>query len=204
MVVNVTWLCIVMATLMAAAQKKDMTASDESAIRELLNAEEFKQEERDELAKLGGLSPAAFPLFARILDDPKEDGSVAVRTLRVLSEIKADRSQFLERAVAKLAHSHPSIRRTAVELLAQIGSERDAAPIVALLWDEAWEIPFATANTLVAIGDRRALTAMDVWLNSSIHYADAAGYAVQRKHVIKCREQLKARLDKEKATKPKP
>ncbi len=201
MVVNMTWLCIVMATLMAAAQKKDMTASDESAVRELLKAIEFKQGARDELAKLGGYSSNAFPLYARILDDPKENGRMAVRTLIVLSEIKADRSQFLERAVAKLAHTRPSVRRTAVGLLAQIGSERDAAPIVALLWDEAWEIPFAAADTLVAIGDRRSLAAMDVWLNSSIHYADAAG---QRKHVIKCREELKARLDKEKATKPKP
>ncbi len=202
MLVTITLLCIMLATLPASAPEKEMPASDESAVRELLNAIEFKQEERDELAKLGGYSPAAFSLYIRILDDPKENANMAARTLLVLSKIKADRSQFLERVVAMLAHSRSSVRQYAVELLAQIGSERDAAPIVALLWDEAWEIPFAAANTLVAIGDRRSLTAMDVWLNSSIHYADAAGYAVQRKHVIKCREQLKARLDEAKAKKP--
>ena len=56
MVVNVTWLCIVMATLPTSAQKKDMTASDESAIRELLNAEEFMQfAHQNEAGRLSGV-----------------------------------------------------------------------------------------------------------------------------------------------------
>jgi HEAT repeat protein len=106
---------------------------------------------------------------------------------------------FVEpRLAAVVAHSHPDVRRTAVILLGQIGSERDAARVVALLSDEEWTIPFAAAKALAAIGDRRAPAAMDVWLNSGLHRANAAEYEAQRKHVIKCRDELKERLDKAK------
>lgn len=173
-----------------------MPAADEGKIRKLMNNEEGIN--RIAFARAGGFSPAAFPLYARILDDPKEDSYIVEQTLWVLSKVNADRSRFLERAVAKLADAHPGVRLTAVELLAQIGSEQDAAPVVALLADEKWEVPFAAAKALAAIGDRRTLAAMDVWLNSGLHRANVAEYEAQRKHVAKCRDELKQRLEKAK------
>ena len=85
--------------------------------------------------------------------------------------------------------------------LAQIGSSRDCAPIVAILSDREWTNSIAAAKTLAAIGDQRSLIAIDVWLNSSSprrHEGEKLTEMV-RKNVIKYRDELKARLEKEKA-----
>lgn len=157
------------------------------------------------MTRLGGLCSAAFPLYTRILDEPKEDTFIVMRTLVVLanSGIKADRNHFPERVVAKLAHPHAGVRGSAVELLAQIGGARDAAPVVALLSDEKWEVPFAAAKTLAAIRDRRGLTARDAWLNSGTpHNSGNKDNEVLRKHGTKCRDVLKQRLGKAKPPSP--
>ncbi len=86
------------------------------------------------------------------------------------------------------------MRVFAVRLLGQIGSERDTPPIVALLSDKDPTISCNAATTLQAIGNHRTLTALDVWLNSGNHQDNE----VLRKHVAKCRDELKQRLEKEK------
>jgi len=194
-------LIIVVAVLQPPAPQKDKPAVDEARIRWVLNDEEGI--DRKELTKVGGLSPAAFPLYARILDNPKEDPNIVAGILWCVKEIKADRSQFLDRAVTRLADVDNSVRRTALSLLAQIGSARDEAPIVALLSDKEWTNAIAAAKTLAAIGDRRALAAMDVWLATSTPHGDRnARFDVTfRQDIAKYRDQLKARLEKEKKEK---
>src|ERR1041385_433242 len=98
MAVSFNWLLIVAMTLQPPAPEKAISAQDEAKIRRLLNSEEAVN--RGELAKHGGLSPAAFPLYARILDDPKEDARLASRVLWAITLIKGDRCQFVDRAVA--------------------------------------------------------------------------------------------------------
>lgn len=183
---------------------KRMSPQTEAAIKELLNAEEFKQRERDALAKLGGYSLAAFHLYAQILDsDRKEDYYIIQRVLRVLAEptFKADRSQFLDRAIDKMTHWHSGVRRGALQLVAVIGSAADAAPVVVLLSDAEWTNAIVAAKTLATIGNRRTVAAMDVWLQSTIRPVDWNGpaHAIVRGEVAKARDELKQRLDKEKS-----
>ena len=192
--INVVLLMVTVA-FQAPAQDK-ITSKEEEQIRQLLEQDEDYDEK--ELARLGAFTPAAFPLYCRILDDPKEHRWIVGRTLYTLSIIKADRGQFVDRAVAKLTSPHISLRRGAVELLAQIGSPRDATPVVALLSDKEWTISISAAKTLAAIGDERTLVALDIWLNSG-SYQD---HKVVREHVMKSRDELKERLEKEKKQKP--
>ncbi|MGL6097102.1 MAG: HEAT repeat domain-containing protein [Fimbriiglobus sp.] len=158
----------------------------------------------DKLGRVGGLSEDAFPLYARMLDDPKEKKYAVVRTLFVLAspDMKGDRSSFVDRAVSRLTDPDWQVRSHAVRLLAQIGSTQDAAPVVALLSDDEYLNGIASAKTLAAIGDRRTLAAMDVWITTS--YArthptvvDQVKYdASYRQDIAKYRDELKARLDK--------
>lgn len=195
-------LIIVVNVLQPPAPGKDKPAVDEAKIRWLLNAEEAV--DRKELAREGGLSPAAFPLYARILDNPKEDPYIVGRVLWFLTEIKADRSQFLDRAVAKLADPDSGVRRSALNLLGVIGTARDEAPVVALLSDQEWTVAIAAAKTLAAIRDRRALAAIDVWLATSTPLKDHNERFNEtfRQDIAKYRDQLKARLEKEEKEKP--
>lgn len=160
-------------------------------IREMLGAEDNLGGEQGVLIALG---ERAFPAYLRILAAKDADRREVSQIFIVLSKVKADRGPFLEHAVANLSHPHRSVRWAAVQLLGQIGSERDTAPVVALLADEAWEVPFAAAKALAATGDRRALVAMDVWLNSGNRKDDR----VMREQVAKYRDELKERLDKAK------
>lgn len=169
---------------------------DIDTIRDMLSVIEFKQERTDLIA----LGAKAFPVYEQILDDPKATHGEIGRIFGVLAAVKADRSRFLEHAIAGLASPDKGVRRAVVALLAQIGSSRDAAPVVALLSDTDWTISLAAAKTLAAIGDRRALAAMNVWLNSGSPLKDRNERfnELHRQDVAKCRDELKQRLDKAK------
>ena len=177
-------------------QEKKLSVVDEDRIRDLLSSDDMLDEK--ELVRLGAYTPAAFPLYCRILENPAEDRYIVGRTLYALSRSKGDRSQFVDLVVRRLADKHVSTRSSAVILLAQIGSARDAAPVVALLSDKEWTIPIAAAKTLAAIGDERALVALDVWLLSGSYH----DHKVVREHVMKSRDELKERLEREKKQKP--
>lgn len=163
---------------------------DEYEVRELLRVNEFKEERRALIA----FGERAFPVYLRILADADARHDEVGRIFNVVSNVEADRSGFLEYAVAKLADPQFLVRLPAVHLLGQIGSERDAAPVVALLSDERPEASYAAAKTLVVIGDQRALVAFDVWLLTGNHRENGD----LRQHVAKCRDKLKQRLEKAK------
>ena len=177
---------------------------NDRAIRLMLTAIEFK-DERKLLVQHG---EKIFPSFERILADRDANSTELTRLFIVLLAVKADRSRFLESAVAKLSHSDKSVRRVAVSFLGEIGSERDTAPIVALLADEEFTVGVAAAKTLSTIGGPRELAALNIWLTVTKpeNYSKEwqGSYESLRKNVIKSRDALKERLDKEKAQKPKP
>lgn len=92
----------------------------------------------------------------------------------------------------RLADGKPHVRRSAINLLARIGTTRDAPPIAALLADSDVTVTYAAAKALSEIGDRPCLVALDIWLASESH-RDARDL---RDHVRRFRRDLEARLDR--------
>lgn len=178
--------------VLLAPQDRPVSVEDEVAIRDLLTTDEAVDIPR--LAAHGGFNTAAFPLYSRILSNPKEETFLVTRTFWVLTrpEVKAKRDRFLEPAISRLSDPNAGIRRGAVTLLAQIGSERHATPIAVLLSDRDITISYAAAKALASIGDRQSLVALDVWLNSDSH----RDHQQLRDNVRKCREELQVRLDR--------
>ncbi len=78
-----------------------------------------------------------------------------------------------------------------MQLIAHIGSARDLAPAAMLLADPDVCVAYSAAETLTAIGDRRALFTFDVWV--ACHPGrDARGL---REEFVEFREALRQRLD---------
>lgn len=176
---------------------------DDMAIRLLFTANEFK-EQREALISHG---EKLFQAYERILADKNATRREIGGIFGVLIEVQADRSRFLERAVAELASPDSGVRRNAVRLLAEIGSQRDTPPVHSLLSDEDFTVGVAAAMTIQAIGGSRDLAALNTWLavSNDKRYSSEyrKQYEVLREHVTKARDGLKQRLDKEKATRPK-
>ena len=149
------------------------------------------------LKRLG--NEQVFPAFEAILAVPTSSDEVR-DILGVLCDLKGDRSRFVEPAVQALAHPHSTARRNAARLLGEIGSSKEASPIVALLSDDRDSCVSAAAKALAAIGGPREVVAMDVWLLGS---SQGAKDKVLRAHVKKCRDELEQRLAKEKKEKEK-
>lgn len=123
----------------------------------------------DAKAKLAQMGDKAFPAFETILADATAEPRLVAAVLLVVRDVKADRRRFIEPAVRALAHQSSNVRSKALQLLAQIGTAREAPPVVALLNEGDNEyatigIAFNAARTLVAIGGPSELRAMDVWL----------------------------------------
>jgi HEAT repeat protein len=140
-----------------------------------------------------------FPVFERILKDKASEPRHIEGALRRITGLpNTDRKRFLEYAVDSLSHSDVLVRFAAIELLAQIGSASDAAPVVALLSDKEWTNGIAAAKALAAIGDKRTLAAMNAWLASSDVRWPMSGSPNEdlRKHVAKYRDALRGRLEK--------
>jgi HEAT repeat protein len=93
-----------------------------------------------------------------------------------------------------LANPNWRTRFYTVRCLGKIGSTREVAPVVALLADEHPEVVGVAARTLAALGDQRAVAALDIWLNSGSNRNNE----VLRKLVAESRDELKQRLEKEK------
>jgi hypothetical protein len=182
------------------AKIPDSPAEPVKVVAALLNGIEFK-EQRQTLIKMG---ERAFPAFEAILADPESDPGHVARIFVVLMAVDADRRRFLDPTVMRLADPNDDVRSRAVRLLALIGSEKEAPSVVALLSDKEWTNAIAAAKTLAAIGDRRAVAAMDVWLKASGRQADRTedADAELREYVAKYRDELKQRLDRAEKEKP--
>jgi HEAT repeat protein len=173
-----------------AAQDTGATQSAiEARVREILSMVEPK-EHAEELVRLG---EQAFPSYEKVLTDPKSHHSEVTRVFSVLRFVQADRRRFVEHAVRRLSDSHVGVRRSAVQLLGQIGGRGDASPIVALLWDEDRTAVYAAVEALSAIGGAREGSALDIWLRSGSRRDDAA----LRNHVQHTRDALRRKVEKE-------
>jgi HEAT repeat protein len=133
-----------------------------------------------------------FPAYERLLADKTKNIREVEGILGILRYVKADRSRFVDDAAEVLASPLSSWRRISLQLLADIGRERDASPVVALLSDEQYSVAYNAAETLAAIGGPRELVAFDIWLITNPRRKDEE----LRRHVAKCRAELKQRLEK--------
>ena len=116
----------------------------------------------DEWAGLIRSGEQMFPFYELILGSPFSNPNEIGGTLTLLTNVKKDRSRFTKYALHYLAYQRSWVRIRALHLLDQIGSERDASPIVALLSDETPDVVLAAATTLGTIGGPREVIAMDI------------------------------------------
>jgi len=175
---------------LSAEQRGDDSVVSKDRIRALLSAFEFKRERLE----LVGLGVSAFPIYEQLLNHPQVTVNEVVRIFGVIGEVKADRRGFVEHVIKRLTSPNGNVRRSAVQLLGQIGSYRDASPLVALLWDEERTVVYAVAQTLSLIGSERELTALDIWIKSGNHRADAE----LRRFVQQFRDALQRKIEEDK------
>jgi HEAT repeat protein len=165
----------------------DDTPPSAELVRNLLQGSESQSSGLPQLVKLGA---KALPAYEVILADPKSKPLELLVVMGLVSEIKADRTRFRDLAVGLFPHSDPRVRREALQLLAEIGTEQDTSPILAMLSDEEKLIRQEAAKTLVKLGGKRDLVALDIWLKTGnyrndIHYLN---------FVKECRDKLEKRL----------
>jgi hypothetical protein len=161
-------------------------------VRQMLNGIHFKDEEQRPLMELG---ESAFPAFEVILRDPNSKTQHVSRAMLILSKMKTNRQRFLQPAVERLGDTSGRVRCRAVQLLGEIGSEREAFRIVPLLTDPDITVSSAAVVTLAAIGGEREVATLGTWLNSPHRYLLDDSY---QRRVIESLQSLQARLGKAK------
>jgi hypothetical protein len=148
--------------------------------------------------KLISLGSKLFPAYQRILAAPDINHTEQSGIYAALAEVNGDRSQFLDHAVSGLASRSDRVQFSAVILVKQIGSAREAAPVVALLWDTDPVTKHVAADTLRVIGDRRTVDALQIWLNVPANQQNRQLFD----HVTKCRNDLFDRVERERKAAP--
>ena len=135
---------------------------------------------------------SAFPVYEKILTDPKSKPVDVGRSLGILSSVGGDRTRFVRLAAHHLTSDNAGVRYQAAMLVGQIGSSNEGIILVALLSDRDLAVVTAAAQALAATGGPRELAAMDVWLKTADHRNRELHL-----HVVKQREAFQKRLDAE-------
>ena len=113
--------------------------------------------------------------------------------MEVLCVSPGDRSRYIAPAHRALLSPDHRVRLSAVTLLAHIGSPKDTAPTVALLFDESDLVVIEASKTLASVGGPNDLIALDAYLRS----AAARGLNPEfLKGVAKRRDILRDRLSR--------
>jgi len=129
-----------------------------------LNVVDFNPDDREKLIKLG---PKAHLAFVKILKDVKTNPVIVVRVLRTVSVSKGDRSVFVEPALARLIDENWLVRLSAADLIGDIGSAKEAPPLISLLNDPESGTAGSAALALGKIGGPRELLALTIWLRNN-------------------------------------
>lgn len=143
---------------------------------------------------------AAFSAYKTLLDDPTTSPVEICRIFTVLRTLKdVDRSQFVDYATRSLADGDWAVRADAVLLLQTIGSERDTAPIIALIMDDRPEVYIAAVKTVAVIGGTKDVVAMEI----VIRYGEKQGWGQEMLKMLReQRDVLKKRLGDKLPKKP--
>jgi HEAT repeat protein len=136
-----------------------------------------------EVPKIVALGEQVYPAFEAILSDPAVTTSEALQVFEQLVYMAGDRSRFAPYVVRQLAAYRPRLLWL-IRLLGDIGSRRDTAPLVALLYDSN---PIVVRDALAALGKlggEREQVAIDIWLKSKaadLHAAEQARAAIRKR-----------------------
>src|SRR5262245_3580616 len=138
--------------LLSAVQAGAQPSAEEVAkVRELVKSWPDAKARDGALQKLHRLGrEGTYPAFEAILAKPKDGGEVA-NILDALRQMKGDRRRFVAPAVRALAHPQLKVRVVAAELLGEIGSPKEASPLVALMSDPDESAVLAAAKALAAV-----------------------------------------------------
>ncbi len=173
------------AGLLAAAVQPAAHAAAIAHWRELLSADEFKDERRALIAA----APGAIDQYEWIINAPDSWPMHVSRLYSVISQSNVDRKRFLKYAVRDLAN--PELRLNASYFIGKVGSAVDSAPLLVLLSDPDGTVPPAAALALGKIGDDRTVIALELWLRYNRVPGDPRR---EMPHVTKARDDIKARL----------
>ena len=155
----------------------------------------------------------AFPAYQAILADPASDVFDVVGVCIAIHSVKVDRRQFVHLLIRRVtdpdALVHPGayregfeidvrtaiscrnhVRRSAIELLGEIGSEAETKHIREFLWHEDAGVQYAVLSTLGGIGCKHDLDAVNAWLCNPQPLRP--NEFIRR--VQKCRDEIDARL----------
>lgn len=158
----------------------------------LLNRFEFTPNE--DIRQLNKLGTRAFPTYLRILDNAKIAPLYEVQIFLTLNESKEDRTIFLEHAVSRLNSRDFGVRIEAAKLIGQIGTTKDAPPLIAMLNDPQSGVAGTAAASLGKIGGARERLALTIWLKNTDPKKDPETV----KDVRVAIEQISKRIDKKK------
>lgn len=180
------------AGLLAAVLQPAADAAAMAHWRELLSADEFGGEQ----GILIVAAPGAVNQYERIISASDSSAMHISRLYHVISQSKVDRKRFLKYAVRDLAHLDARVRRVTSTFVGNEGTAVDAGPLLVQLSDPNGTVAYAAAVALGKIGDDRTAIALDLWLR----YNRVPGDRLREMpHVIKARDEIKARLAAEKA-----
>jgi hypothetical protein len=118
-----------------------------------------------EVSKIVALGERVYPAFEAILSDPAVTTSEALRVFEQLAYMAGDRSRFAPYVVRRLAAYRPRLS-SLIQLLGDIGSRRDTAPLVALLYDSNPIVVQDALEALGKLGGEREAAAIDIWLKA--------------------------------------
>lgn len=119
---------------------------------------DLNDEGRARLRSLGGYAPTAFPTYMKWLDeDLRHSRHTIERTLFILQLAEGDKSAFRPHATRLASHDNKFVSRNAIHLLAQIGTEEDAATVVGQLKRRTNDIAYfdSIISTLAVIGTEK-------------------------------------------------
>jgi len=93
--------------------------------------------------------------------------------------------------VRDLGHPDMFVRLCAAQLVGEVGTAADCAPLIALLSDPKGEVGYSAVVALGKIGDDRTVIALDLWLRFHRVPGDPLREFAE---AVKARDQIKARL----------
>ena len=168
----------------------------EAEVLELLVADEL--DGRGNLLFDAGIS--LYPVYERILANPNVSLERKAMIYAVLDYLKCDDRRFYPYTIEHIQNEKSLIlRHQAWKLLWSLATIEDMQVLSVLIDDIAFDSVPNTAKILAEVGDYNALEALNVWIavrapdypeGRRIHFK----YGL--KNAIKCRDELKARLDK--------
>ena len=169
----------------------------EAEVLELLLPGEFEGQ-RTRLINAG---TSLYPVYESIFANPDVSPEKKALIYIVLDDLKCKNRRFYPYAIEHLQNMESNILRVhAKELLWSLATREDMQVLSVLIDDIGLGAAPGTAAVLAEVGDYNALASLTVWLAIRVpwyqKYMQEPAFVHGLENAIKCRDELKARLDK--------